>query len=196
MDVGVIMDRSGSVGSANFQKAREFVTKLVQELQISSHGTRVGIIAYHSSSSLVVNFANHAAQEPNAMAAKIRGIHYSGGGTRTDKALELANTHLFTNAGGDRADKPNVLILMSDGKTNSGSKPYSQVLAPLLVSKAAPISTIHLCCMYYRADIGGSMQRAFETHPGYMVRLLLSAGYWWKHAEGFRGTPWVHGVDG
>ena len=138
MDVGVVLDRSGSVGAANFQKAREFVTKLVHELQISSQGTRVGIIAYHSSASLIVNFANHAAQEPNAMAAKIGSIHYSGGGTRTDEALELASTHLFTSAGGDRADKPNVLIVMSDGKTNSGSKPYSQVVNPLLVSRAAP----------------------------------------------------------
>ena len=131
----MIMDRSGSVGSANFQKARDFVTDLVHKLQISSHGTRVGIIAYQNSASLIVNFANHAAQDPNAMAAKIKAIHYSGGGTRTDIALQKANSELFTAAAGDRADKPNVLVVMTDGKTNSGSKPYREVLDPLLVSK-------------------------------------------------------------
>ena len=48
----------------------------------------------------------------------------------------MANSGLFSSGGGDRADKPNVLVVITDGKTNSGSKPYSSVLAPLIVSVA------------------------------------------------------------
>ena len=36
--------------------------------------------------------------------------------TRTDLALLEARDKLFTNAGGDRPDKPNVMIFLTDGK--------------------------------------------------------------------------------
>ena len=134
MDVGIIMDRSGSVGSENFKKSRNFVRTLVHRLQISSHGTRVGIIAYQSSSHLAVKFSDVHAQSPSAMSALIEKIAYTGGGTRTDIALEMANSGLFSPSGGDRGDKPNVLVVITDGKTNHGSKAYSTVLRPLIVS--------------------------------------------------------------
>ncbi len=136
MDVGIIMDRSGSVGSENFKKSRNFVRTLVHRFQISSHGTRVGIIAYQSSSHLAVKFRDVHAQTPSAMSALIDRIGYTGGGTRTDIALEMANSGLFSSAGGDRGDKPNVLVVITDGKTNHGSKAYSTVLRPLIVSVA------------------------------------------------------------
>lgn len=134
MDVGIIMDRSGSVGSANFLKSKNFVRTLVHRLQISSHGTRVGIIAYQSSAHLAVKFSDVHAQTPSAMSGIIDKISYTGGGTRTDIALEMANSGLFSSGGGDRGDKPNVLVVISDGKTNRGSKAYSTVLRPLIVS--------------------------------------------------------------
>ncbi|XP_031560297.1 uncharacterized protein LOC116296417 [Actinia tenebrosa] len=47
------------------------------------------------------------------------------------QALEMASNELFTTAGGDRSDKPNVLLVLTDGNTNSDSKLNSVVLAPL-----------------------------------------------------------------
>lgn len=140
MDIAVIMDRSGSVGKDNFEKAKQFVISLVHKLQISSHGTRIGIIPYHSDAQVAVKFADVAHQTPDAMTRLIRGIPYTSGMTRTDVAIELANTQLFTNAGGLRSDKPNVLIVMTDGKTNAGSKPYKTVLAPLKVGRVLSYS--------------------------------------------------------
>ena len=135
MDIGVIMDRSGSVGAANFEKAKAFVISLVHKLQISSHGTRIGIIPYHSNAQVSVKFSDVQHQTPDAMTKLIRGIPYTSGYTRTDIAIELANSQLFTSAGGLRSDKPNVLIVMTDGKTNAGGKPYKTVLAPLKVMR-------------------------------------------------------------
>ncbi|CAH3172036.1 unnamed protein product [Porites lobata] len=140
MDVGIIMDRSGSVGSKDFLKSKNFVSALARKFQISSLGTRVGIIAYHSSSHLVVKFAQEDKQNPSAMKDVIDRIAYTGGGTRTDIALQMANSGLFSSAGGDRADKPNVLVVITDGKTNSDSKPYSSVLAPLISKKVKMIA--------------------------------------------------------
>jgi len=140
MDVGIIMDRSGSVGSASFDKSKSFVRTLVHRFQISSHGTRVGIIAYQSSAHLAVKFADVNSQTPSAMTNIINRISYTGGGTRTDIALQMANSGLFSSAGGDRGDKPNVLVVITDGKTNSGSKAYPTVLAPLISKKVKMIA--------------------------------------------------------
>lgn len=76
MDVGIIMDRSGSVGSKDFLKSKNFVSALARKFQISSLGTRVGIIAYHSSSHLVVKFAQEDKQNPSAMKDVIDRYHY------------------------------------------------------------------------------------------------------------------------
>ena len=57
-------------------------------------------------------------------------------GTRTDLALEMANTYLLSVEGGERDDKPNILIVITDGRTNTErSKPYPEVLKPLQVRK-------------------------------------------------------------
>lgn len=44
--------------------------------------------------------------------------------TRTDLALEMANDTLYTAAGGDRPDKPNVMIVLTDGKPTHPGKDF------------------------------------------------------------------------
>lgn len=45
--------------------------------------------------------------------------------TRTDLAMNAARDELFTPSGGDRPDKPNVMILLTDGKPLGQSKGFS-----------------------------------------------------------------------
>lgn len=142
LDIGVIMDRSGSVGSKNFDQAKDFVISLVHKLQISSHGTRIGIIPYHSNAQVSVRFSDVQHQTPDAMTKLIQGIQYTSGNTRTDIAIELANSQLFSSVGGMRSYTPKVLIVMTDGKTNHGSKAYKIVLEPLKVRFEKPMR----CC--------------------------------------------------
>ena len=71
-------------------------------------------------------------------ADKIKGLldkmEYLAEGTRTDKALRLADQLLFTKEGGNRPDAHDILIVVTDGKTNPiHSEPYEKVLAPLKV---------------------------------------------------------------
>lgn len=169
MDIAVIMDRSGSVGRDNFEKAKQFVISLVHKLQISSHGTRIGIIPYHSDAQVAVKFADVAYQTPDAMTRLIRGIPYTSGMTRTDVAIELANNQLFTKAGGLRSDKPNVLIVMTDGHTNAGSKPYKTVLAPLKVGRvfihSISVSVVFGCCSGILKDLRQCSQQSKQNYP-------------------------------
>ena len=70
-----------------------------------------------------------------SLQAKILSLPWIGSGTRTDKALRLADSQLFTAPAGDRPAQPNVLVVITDGRTNpQQSEPYPAVLEPLKAS--------------------------------------------------------------
>ncbi|KAK3700595.1 hypothetical protein QZH41_001586 [Actinostola sp. cb2023] len=135
MDIGIIMDRSGSIGSANFKMSQDFVVKMIRHFEYASMSSRFGIITYNSNAKTIVKFSDHGVQNSHALENLVYGIDYLRGGTRTDKALVLANSDL-----GYQRNKPSVLFVLTDGKTNRGSKPYRTVLAPLLAKKVKVIA--------------------------------------------------------
>ena len=134
LDVGIILDGSGSVGSSNFKTAKEFVQSLIAHFAVSPKATRFGVITYSTNPNLEFDLAKAKYHDIVELKRRVMEISYPGQWTRTDKALEMAAGKLFTEAGGDRKDKPNILVVFTDGKTNSGSKPYPEVLRPLQVS--------------------------------------------------------------
>lgn len=74
-------------------------------------------------------------QSISAIRSKAYSLPHIRGGARTDRALELAAEEFFGwEDSGDRPDKPNVLLVFTDGDTNDGSKPFSHVTPPLDVS--------------------------------------------------------------
>ena len=84
-------------------------------------------------------------QNITTLTAKARSLPHIRGGTRTDRALELAAEEFFGwDNSGDRPDKPNVLLVLTDGDTNEGSKPFSQVIPPLNVSYLSNSRSKHL----------------------------------------------------
>ena len=134
LDVGLILDGSGSVHRDNFKKALEFLSDLVGHLVVSSQGTHVGAIVYNSVASLKFNLAKSEYHTLPKLQEAIKKLGYPGGGTRTDLAIDMAASDIFSAAGGDRADVENVLIVLTDGKTSSRSRAYKDVLKPLQVS--------------------------------------------------------------
>jgi len=67
MDIGVIIDRSGSIGSANFKKAQDFVVKMIRHFEYASSESRFGIIAYNSYASVSTTFKNKGNQNINSL---------------------------------------------------------------------------------------------------------------------------------
>ena len=55
--------------------------------------------------------------------------------TRTDLALKMADDELFTKAGGDRPDKPNVMIVLTDGKPTHPKKGFDFKASAKEISK-------------------------------------------------------------
>ena len=97
--------------------------------------THVGVIHYNHKPYLDWNFDSYKAKNAYALKSAIQKLPYQPGGTRTDKALEMAWYEMFKPGKGERPDVPDVLLVFTDGRTNPGSKPYEDVLKPLVVIK-------------------------------------------------------------
>ena len=135
LDVGIILDSSGSVGIGNYDIAKNFLIDLVDKMHVANGKTHVGVIHYSSISYLDWNFESDIAKDATALKKAIQKLPYQSGWTRTDRALEMAAEMMFKPEKGDRTDVPNVLVVITDGRTSPGSKKYEDVLKPLVVIK-------------------------------------------------------------
>ena len=138
LDLGVAVDVSTSVKERNLQPLRDALYSLVNVSDISSNGTHMGLILFGGRAELRFNFSDAKFHNPAAIREEISEVKNLISGTRTHNAMVLANKKLFTSAGGDRPDKRNVLLVLTDGKPK-GKKDFTQVTGDLKVSQSTTI---------------------------------------------------------
>ena len=121
--MGFLLDQSSSIGGpAKFRFETSFVKDVVDKFSDgqNDHQIRAGVIKYGEESELLIKLDEFKDLKrfKNALdqRAKFKGSRL----TRIDRALEMANKQLFTIENGDRPGVPNYLILVTDGRQNSG----------------------------------------------------------------------------
>jgi len=121
VDVIFIVDESGSVTVENFELMKTFLSDLVGTLDVDvdSGRTRIGLVTYSeyvdTTEAFNLNEYSSVADIQSAVAA----LTYTGGRTYTHLALEYVRTTMLTSAAGDRPDVPNVVVVMTDGKSTN-----------------------------------------------------------------------------
>ena len=138
-DLGLIIDGSGNLGY-KFSTTM-FLVGLINQFRVNKDEVRFGIVAYGSKPELVCQFSDMICHR-RAMDVKIMvmKMEFPDGERRTDKALMMAGKELYSSRGGHRTGVASVLVVITDGKTVSGSQPYSEVLEPLKVGKTVKYS--------------------------------------------------------
>ena len=129
-----LVDRTKSVGISNFKMLKGFLLQLSDAMPIGPDDAHVGYILFAKNADVLNTFADteyYSRENVNNLITSIPDD--LGGQTYIDRALLKANDSLFTQNGGDRPEAPNVLILMTDGKTNDASKPFSEIVPSLRV---------------------------------------------------------------
>ena len=103
----MIVDTSGSIGRRDFKRLRDFIEDMVDGFDISEEGTHIAVVEYSTTVSIPLEFNAYTGAQRNAanMKRAIRKIPHSRGYTYINKALEKANTDVFSAKGGMR---PNV----------------------------------------------------------------------------------------
>lgn len=101
-----VIDSSGSIGPANWERMKQFLKAVVSKLDISPSATRIAVIAYSNEPEVVMLFSNRQSTEDVNRA--FDSMRWQRGFTFTDRALKLADSDLFQTANGMRPSVPKV----------------------------------------------------------------------------------------
>lgn len=118
-----ILDSSGSIGTTNFQKIRNFVNTVIDDLEIGPTRSQVGVIVFSSTAFVSFNLTTYSDKETLTSAVNDTvTIPYIGGGTHTEDALYLLIRQGFTGARPKVEGVPRVAIVVTDGMSNEPAK--------------------------------------------------------------------------
>ena len=134
MDVAFIVDKTKSLKKPDFLLLKGFLLELIAAMDIGPNATHTAIMTFSGKPKVLSNFADTKFYSNEAVYQLIDKIpvHF-GHHTFTDRALEAAAKYLFNETAGDRPKYPNVLILLTDGRTNSKSKKFTEITPKLKV---------------------------------------------------------------
>ena len=94
------------------------VTSLIDEIGVSEAGHHFGFATYAVNATLHSNFSNPYYYNADNLKKTVRkqvNFEPELSATRTDLAMKLVLTELFSSNGGDRPNAKNVLIIITDG---------------------------------------------------------------------------------
>ena len=119
-DLVFVIDGSGSInqaGAGNFKKIKKFIKDTVNSFNIGFDKTHVGALIFSETVKIKKVFGLDDHYTKSGINSAIDKVIYPSGGTYTGKALRTAREKIYTESG-DREDKPNVVIVITDGKAN------------------------------------------------------------------------------
>lgn len=119
LDVVFVMDESGSIGSTNYEKMKDFVSDLVAGMDVDSGNTRVGLVTFANSVKTTINLNEHTTLA--SLQSAISALTHGGGKTYTNLALEYVRAQMLTEAAGDRSNVSNVVVILTDGRSTDPS---------------------------------------------------------------------------
>ncbi|XP_044097848.1 collagen alpha-3(VI) chain isoform X3 [Neovison vison] len=129
-DIIFLLDGSLNVGKANFPYVRDFVTNVVNSLDVGDDNIRVGLVQF--SDTPVTEFSLNTYQAKSDLLAHVRQLQLKGGsGLNTGSALSYVHAHHFTEAGGSRIREhvPQLLLLLTAGQSEDTYLPAANALA-------------------------------------------------------------------
>ena len=140
MDAAILADTSKSMNDENRRDLVDILSRVVDKLGVSSTSSHIGLVTFDSDATVINTFAEKDYQNANnfkrVMSTEISQIPEHDG-TRTDFALDLAVTKLFTKEGGYRDEVGNVMIVFTDGLMWVNSSWDHRPIKPLDVSTKA-----------------------------------------------------------
>lgn len=121
-DFAFLLDQSSSIGGErNFRFETKFVKSVLDNVGNKRNQVRASVLVYgeHAKVEIKLNEFNRLEDFKAAMDERLK---FKGTPkTRIDRALDLANKEVFTKENGDRPGVPNYLVLVTDGRQNSGN---------------------------------------------------------------------------
>ncbi|XP_071397716.1 matrilin-4 [Centroberyx affinis] len=118
IDLVLLIDGSKSVRPQNFELVKKFVNQVVDSLDVSTHGTRVGLVQY--SSRVRTEFPLNMYHTADEIKAAVMKVDYMEKGTMTGLALKHMVENSFSEADGARPPNrniPRIGLVFTDGRS-------------------------------------------------------------------------------
>ncbi|KAM6971537.1 uncharacterized protein LKV04_017093 [Tautogolabrus adspersus] len=114
-DLVYIVDGSWSVGSSDFETAKQWLINITSQFDISSYYTQVAVIQYSDTPRLEIPLGLH--QGGAELIQAIQSITYLGGNTQTGRAIRFAVDHVFSSSQRLSQVKHRIAVVVTDGKS-------------------------------------------------------------------------------
>ncbi|XP_028394865.1 uncharacterized protein LOC114519007 [Dendronephthya gigantea] len=120
LDLGFILDSSGSVGYNNFERMKQFVKDFADFYKLGREETRISVMSFSSFANIRIRFSTYFSTK-SEFDNSVDRIPFTAGGTATSVALNLAYNSMFTAQYGARGSEfKKVMIILTDGRSNTG----------------------------------------------------------------------------
>ncbi|XP_041638950.1 matrilin-4 isoform X2 [Cheilinus undulatus] len=127
IDLVLLIDGSKSVRPQNFELVKQFVNQVVDSLDVSAHGTRVGLVQY--SSRVRTEFPLNMYHTADEIKAAVMKVDYMEKGTMTGLALKHMLENSFSEAEGARPASrniPRIGLVFTDGRSQDDITEYAK----------------------------------------------------------------------
>ena len=112
-----VLDSSANVGAANFQRVRNFVNAVVNDLEIGPTKTQVGVIVFSAGAHVEFGLSKYSSREE--LSSAISRIPYYEFDSDTEYALYLLLSEGFTEARPKIEGVPRIAIVVTDGNSDN-----------------------------------------------------------------------------
>lgn len=113
VDVIFLVDSSSSVGEANFDIVRRFISNIIQEMHVDTGHVRVSLVSF--SADVYIHFMLNRYNHKDPMMEAVLNIPYFYGTSSLRDALRDVRNTVMKTKNGDRPEAPNVLVIITDG---------------------------------------------------------------------------------
>lgn len=117
-DVAFILDSSGSIRDVDWTALKQFVRDVVGQLTISRQEIHVAAVRYATDTTIA--FRLDTSYVKSDIQSRIMAIPKVEGQTNMADAIRVTNYDVFNGVlPGDRPDAPDVIVIISDGRTDN-----------------------------------------------------------------------------
>ncbi|PFH38439.1 microneme protein MIC2 [Besnoitia besnoiti] len=122
MDLVLLIDDSASISKQNFEAVRKFVVDFLKLVPISEEEVHASLVTFSHTTVDVFTFKNPEGTNQELAVNAMQNLkHRRGFSTSTDEGIDRVGVIFTESSFGARAGVPKVLVLMTDGESNSYS---------------------------------------------------------------------------